>query len=976
MHYSTHSACLMVLLVCAHQALAHNHQQQQPLQLQQQWPQEDVPFLPPTIPPELPSPAHNDDPHSQWPLHGTAGAKTGTGTIPIAPQPKPAPTEPRFLGSADPPTNSTLRLWYRRPAVSSSTSAPSAVEQQGFLIGNGRLQTMFSGAVNYERLILSEESCWTGGPQEYSPYWGGNVPPGDGDQAKEKQEAILRVQQALAEKHILKPTMPFLRDVMGDEEGFGKQVALGVVEIEQVNPVESVREYRRELDIEKGIVRISYSAGGTLFSREQFCSYPDGLCIFRVQSSKPRAINIKVSLSTSPLTNTTTTEYSNIHNRLAFTSHLESNNLTVEAQVAVKTEGAGGISLVTSPQQILLMGFDTVILYYTFGTGWSASTFPEFSNIDPHERLIGVLDKAVTGWYGDLIAKHLSDYTNLFSRFQLEFGENQEQEQEAAIPKNTLTTDQLVARNVQRTLPLEEETYLETLLIQYSRYLLISLSRPGSLPPAGNGIWASNENSKGALSSRFGMNADLQMRYWMAESTGLGETVIPLIDYMEQLLQPRGQDTALQFYSARGWTTQPYSNIWAHTGPLSDTTAKDTFYFPAAAAWLCQHVWDRYLYSQDDKFLKERAYKLMKGASLFWMDTLVKDRGNGSLLASPSQSPGHGPFTEGSALDQQLVYQLWNRTLEAATMSIVADKDKAFVQELAEKLKNLSTGLKIGSWGQLQEWNLDLDEPGERASHLGPLYAVYPGDQIYLQRLNQEKRSLSEKEGEKEVTMEELIEAARVSLKSRGAGYVSDNGESNGIEQGWSRTWRAVTWARLNDGHQSTQTLELFKRQNVVSPNLISLSMQDLAGHVGFGAAVIEMLVQSPRPGDVNVMTCFEGLPERWAKKGRVSGYRTRDGYLVSVAWKDRRVRTVEVAAGAGGGKKGYGNGDLNLRIATLMPEGGGEGQKETSNKVEVITIVMKGSKKPVPFVKDGDVVRFSVSKSQTYLMSVDLLEQ
>ncbi|KAG0259030.1 hypothetical protein BGZ95_004805 [Linnemannia exigua] len=698
---------------------------------------------------------------------------------------------------------------------------------------------------------------------------------------------------------------------------------------------------------------------------EQFCSYPDGVCIFRIQSSAPRSINIKVSLSTSPYTNTTTTEYTNIHNRLAFISHLESNNLTIEAQVAIKTEGASGISLATSPRQLLLMGFDTVTLYYAFGTGWSANAFPGFLNIDPHERLMGVLDKAVTGWYGDLVAKHLSDYAGLFSRFQLEFGDDQE----AATLKNTLTTDQLVARNVKGTLPSEEETYLEVLLVQYSRYLLISLSRPGSLPLTGNSIWASDDNIGDALS--FGMNADLQMRYWMAEATDLGETVIPLIDYMEQLLQPRGQDTASLLYNARGWTTQPFSNIWAHTGPLSDTSAKDTFYFPAAAAWLCQHVWDRYLYSQDDKFLKERAYKLMKGASMFWMDTLVKDRGNGSLLTSPSQSPGHGPFTEGSALDQQLIFQLWNHTLEAAATSAVNDKDKAFVQELTEKLRNLSRGLKVGSWGQLQEWSLDLDEPGERVAHLGPLYAAYPGDQIYLQQQyqqqgQQERKQVSgEDDEEEDVSMEDLIEAARVSLRSRGAsGYRS---EGNGFEQGWSQTWRAAAWARLNDGRQATQALTLFKRQNLASPNLLPLSLKDLAGHVGFGAAVIEMLVQSPRPGDVNVMTCFEGLSERWAKRGRVSGVRTRDGYLVSVAWKERRVRTVEVVAA--GGKRGS---NLNLRIATLM----GESQRE--NKVEVITVVMKASKKPVPvqFVKEGDVVRFSVAKGQTYVVSVDLLDQ
>ncbi|KAF9148976.1 hypothetical protein BG015_009268, partial [Linnemannia schmuckeri] len=723
---------------------------------------------------------------------------------------------------------------------------------------------MFAGSVNYERLILNEESCWTGGPNEYSSYLGGNVPK---DQAGQKQEALMRVQQALAQKRVLKPSVPFVRDVMGDEEGFGRQVGIvGEVVVEEVNLKESVKNYRRELELESGVARVSYSVGETLFSREQFCSYPDALCIFRIQSSTPRSISIRASLSTPH--STSTAEYTNIHNRLTFKSHLESNGLTIEAQVAIKTEGATGISLATSPQQIVLMGFDAVTLYYTFGTGWSARAFPEFANLDPHERLTGVLDKAVMGWYGDLVAKHLSDYGGLFSRFRLEFGEGDQDHGVGGGVRNTLTTDQLVTKSVRGTLPASEESYLETLMVQYSRYLLIASSRPGSLPLTGNGIWASNDNIHAPLSSRYGMNIDLQMQYWMAETTDLGETVTPLVDYMEQLLQPRGQDTASLLYNARGWTTQPFSNIWAHTGPLSDTSAKDLFYFPAAAAWLCQHLWDRYLYSQDDKFLKDRAYKLMKGASLFWMDTLIKDRGNGLLLSSPSQSPGHGPFTEGSALDQQLVFQLWNRTLEAA-ISVVNEKDKAFLQELTDKLANLSRGLKVGSWGQLQEWNLDLDEFGERVAHLGPLYAVYPGDQIYLQQYQDASKGTSGEDGE-EFTIQELVEAARVSLSSRGTGYVS--GDGNGSEQGWSRAWRAVTWARLNDGHQAFQELSTFKRQNLISPNLVSLSLKDLSGHVGFGAAVIEMLVQSPRPGDVNVLTCFEDLPERWAKQGKVVG--------------------------------------------------------------------------------------------------------
>ncbi|KAF9081742.1 hypothetical protein BGX23_000508 [Mortierella sp. AD031] len=958
-----HVTWMVAVLVCMHQVLAHQQQQQhsqQPFQLQQQQQplleqQEEVPFLPPAISPEIPTPAHKDI-NSQWPLHGT-----GPSSSPTAPHPKPAPTEPRFLGTADPPANSTLRLWYRRPA------AQSNVETEGFLIGNGRTQTMFGGSVNYERLILSEQSCWSGGPQEYASYWGGNVPK---DQALEKQQAIERVRQELAEKRVLRPSMPFVKDVMGDEEGFGRPAAFGEIAVEEVNPFESVRDYRRELDLERAIARVSYTVGKTLHSREQFCSYPESLCILRIQSSTPRSVNIKVTLSTP---HTSSAEYSNIHNRLGFKSHLDSNNLTIEAQVAIKTEGPTGISLATSPQEIVLMGFDTVTLYYTFGSGWSANAFPEFANVDPHERLTGVLDKAVMGWYGDLMTKHLNDYGALFSRFRLDFGGDQDQETRTRGARNTLTTDQLVAKNARGTLPLSDESYLETLLVQYTRYLLIASSRPGSLPVSGNGIWMSNDHKDGTIDFRFEMNIDLQMRYWMAETTDLGETVSPLIEYVEQLLHPRGQDTASLLHRARGWATQPFSNIWAHTGPLSDTSAKDEFYFPAAAAWLCQHVWDRYLYSQDEKFLKDRGYNLMKGASLFWMDTVVKDRDNGSLLSSPSQSPGHGPFTEGSALDQQLIFQLWNRTLEAA-VSIVNDKDKVFVQELTEKLKNLSRGLKIGSWGQLQEWNLDLDEPNERVPHLGPLYAVYPGDQIYQQQQQQKGQGDKEdEEDEEEHSMQELLESARVSLWSRG-------GRGDEYEEGWSRAWRAVTWARLNDGQQATRVLDLFKRQNLRHSNLVPLSMKELAGHAGFGAALIEMLVQSPRPGDVNVLTCYEGLPERWAKQGKMAGYRTRDGHVVAVEWRDRRVRIIELYAGL---RKGA----VNLRIATLLPPsesasadvarvGEAEGGDDPK-KVEVVTVMMKGSKKPVvPFTREQDVIQFSVAKGQTYVVKVDTVEQ
>ncbi|KAG0037872.1 hypothetical protein BGZ82_001633 [Podila clonocystis] len=807
-------------------------------------------------------------------------------------QPKLAPFEPQLQQSTVDNPNTTLHLWYRQPATS--------IKEESFLIGNGKTQVLIGGGINVERLVFNEESCWSGGPKEYKEYRGGNVP---ADEVGHKQEALQAIRQVLSEKANISnnPAPAMVKEILGTFDGFGQQQPFGEILVEELHPFEVVQNYKRELDLSQGVVKVSFTANDIDYTREHFCSYPDAVCVMRIQGSEPKSVNLKVSIATNHVG-----EFTNIHNRLGFRGNLESNNLTIEAMVAVKAEGPYGVSM-SNNRQVVAMNFDAVTLYYTFGTGWTAGGFPNFADVDPHDRLVSVVDKALAAWYNDQYLKHIKDHNDLFSGFSLDLGQT---------PLN-LATDELFKVVKGKKSTDEAETYFDALLVQYGRYLLIASSRPGSLPMTGQSVWSSDEHDQD-IQTRYKMNIELQMNYWLAESTNLGETVTPLIDFMEQLLVPRGQDTASQLHSARGWTTHTYSNIWAHTGP---TFSASSSYFPAAAAWLCQHVWDRYLYSQDYYYLRDHAYKLMKGAAQFWIDTLVPSHIDGTFVSSPAFSPERGPVTEGTALDQQLIHQLFQSTLDAIT--VVGERDNAFVQNLTTIFANLSTGLQVGNWGQLQEWKMDIDQRKDVHYYLAPLYALYPGHQIFDQDA---------------AAKEIFLEASRTILMDRGVG-------TNGpIDFGWAKVWRAALWARVGDSARAYEFLQLFKKKHVLRANL--LSFEDQSGLQGYGAALIELLIQSPKPGQVDILADAEGVPKRWLTQGSVIDYKIREGHKVSVYWSECKVQSVEVVGGAKAGPVAF-------RIGT-------KGNREAK-------VLLRGSTKEAVATVDGDTVTFTLAKGQAY---------
>ncbi|WP_346985062.1 glycoside hydrolase family 95 protein [Chryseobacterium sp. POE27] len=775
------------------------------------------------------------------------------------------------------------KLWYDKPAKQWVEALP---------VGNGRLAAMVFGDPSQEKVQLNEATFWSGGPSR-------NDNP-DGPKVLDSIRYYLfngnyKRAQILADKGLTAKTL----------HGSAFQ-NIGDFTLD-FNNVNNVKNYYRELDIEKAITTTTFSANGINFKREVFASIPDNVIVIKLSSDKKNALSFTAQFNSELKKNSKAID-SNTLQMDGLSSTLDGVQGQVKFNALAKFINKGGKTEV-SENGISVSNSDEVMILISIATN-----FTDYKTLSTNEVLKSkkYIEVSENKSFNTLFKNHLASYQKYFKRVDFDLGTSEASKNPTDVRIKNFAT--------------HYDPQLVALYYQFGRYLLISSSQPKGQPANLQGIW--NNSNKPAWDSKYTININTEMNYWPAEKTNLSEMHEPLIQMVKDLSES-GKETAKVMYKSSGWVAHHNTDIWRITGVVDFANAG---MWPMGGAWLSQHLWEKYLYSGDKNYLKS-IYPILKSATQFYEDFLIGEPTHKWLIVNPSMSPENIPdghhgsaLAAGNTMDNQLMFDLFSKTKKVAEiLNVDSEKIKVW-DNIISKLPPM----KIGKYGQLQEWAEDWDNPKDNHRHVSHLYGLFPSNQI------------------NPFTTPELLDASKTVLLHRGD-----------VSTGWSMGWKVNLWAKLLDGNHANKLIKdqltLVEKDGWGSkggtyPNLFDAHPPfQIDGNFGCTSGITEMLLQTQN-GFIDILPA---LPDEW-KNGKISGLKTYGDFEISIVWENNKAKQITIKSNLGG--------NCRVRIPNEM---------ELSGKIK---LKKAEGRNPNPFFETPEIKKPLIS-SEVKLNPVEIKE-